>query len=410
MRIAAVVVVLLSFSIWSVSAQTPDGKWIGIARGTRGSSPMTITFEKGGTGSVEMGSGNRVDKSQIRDVVIRDRNISFSSGVPASTLNVRGVIASTKMMGSIDILSNGTLITTIGFCVSKDNALPCIEADIPVVTPGDPPALQVGDPSFDASVAEPAYKVKGPKVLFDEGHRNRHTTKDTYKPFADLLRNDGYEIITNLSPFSPEILRGHQVLVIANARGNPGESAFTDAEIAAVRKWVSEGGSLFLIADHAPAGAFAAKLSAAFGVEMSTGTTTDINNIDPTLKNLLFSSDNKLLADHPVTRGRNAGERVTRIVSFTGQSLKSLDGTPILKLSDTAVDKFPNTDKPDVSAKGRAQAVALEIGKGRVFVSGEAAMHSSQSFANGATIGLRSEGIHNRQFVLNVMHWLSRLI
>jgi len=33
-------------------------------------------------------------------------------------------------------------------------------------------AQQVADPNFDAKVAHPAYTKNGPKVLFDEAHKN----------------------------------------------------------------------------------------------------------------------------------------------------------------------------------------------------------------------------------------------
>lgn len=55
-------------------------------------------------------------------------------------------------------------------------------------------AQQVADPNFDASVARPAYTDKHPKVLCDEAHRNFHTTTGRYKPFVNLITNDGYQV------------------------------------------------------------------------------------------------------------------------------------------------------------------------------------------------------------------------
>jgi hypothetical protein len=51
---------------------------------------------------------------------------------------------------------------------------------------------QMADPEFDAKVARPAYTATHPKVLIDEAHKNFHTAGRGYKPFADLLTNDGY--------------------------------------------------------------------------------------------------------------------------------------------------------------------------------------------------------------------------
>jgi hypothetical protein len=63
-----------------------------------------------------------------------------------------------------------------------------------------------------------------------------------------------------------------------------------------------------------------------------------------------------------------------------------------------------------VPARGRAQGVALEWGRGRVVVPGEAGMLSAQRGRDGAPVGMNFPGYDNRQLVLNLMHWLSRLL
>ncbi|HVF23479.1 MAG TPA: hypothetical protein VM941_10400, partial [Pyrinomonadaceae bacterium] len=63
-------------------------------------------------------------------------------------------------------------------------------------------AQQQADPEFNASVANPAYNKNGPRVLFDEAHHNFHTAEGRYKPFVDLLLNDGYRIVRNREPFT----------------------------------------------------------------------------------------------------------------------------------------------------------------------------------------------------------------
>src|SRR6185437_12967907 len=100
---------------------------------------------------------------------------------------------------------------------------------------------QQADPEFDTSVAKPAYKKDGPRVMFDEAHHNFHTTEGRYKPFVDLLLNDGYRVIRNRQPFSKTTLTSYKVLVISNALGaeedddeGADKSAFTDEEIQAV--------------------------------------------------------------------------------------------------------------------------------------------------------------------------------
>jgi hypothetical protein len=280
---------------------------------------------------------------------------------------------------------------------------------------------QIADPNFDAKVARPAYTNKHPRVLFDEAHNNFHTAGGRYKAFADLITNDGYQVTPNSQAFSKDTLAGYDILVIANPLGAPVESgfaaankpAFTEAECKTVRDWVSGGGSLLLIADHYPVGAAAGNLANAFGVDMSNAYTDDPANYEPQLGQILFSRTNKLLVDHPITRGRNQTERVNRIVTFTGQSLSGPKGSvAFLKLADTAIDAIPPDRKSKLSAAGRAQGIALKLGEGRVVVLGEAAMLTAQLAGpeKAPFGGLNISSIDNRQLALNIMHWLSRLL
>ncbi|HEY0319785.1 MAG TPA: hypothetical protein VGC66_02320 [Pyrinomonadaceae bacterium] len=318
-------------------------------------------------------------------------------------------------------------------------------------------AQQVDDPNFDTRVAKPAYADKYPKVLFDEAHFNFHTTTGRYKPFASLITNDGYRVTANKEKFSAATLKGYDILVISNALGaerqnSPGadQPAFTEEECDAVREFVRAGGSLLLIADHAPFGSAAETLAKRFNVEMSKGFTIDQTNYDQSEGNknisfLLFSRENKLLADHPITLGRNASERLSKVVTFTGQSLKGPEGSiAFLKLSDQAIDRerqnrnrtpgTPETSQsnaalptgtqvgasiPATKAAGRAQGLALTFGKGRVVVLGEAALLSAQLVkgqvaqmmgSEEVRIGMNRAGNDDRQLALNIMHWLSRLL
>ncbi len=282
-------------------------------------------------------------------------------------------------------------------------------------------AQQTADPNFDAKGARPAYTSKHPKVLFDEAHHNFHTADGRYKPFAAVIRNDGYTVTPNRAPFTSASLKPFDILVISNALGAPqmnaaeaSDSAFTEAEADAVRDWVRAGGSLLLIADHAPMGAATGRLAQRFGVGMNKAFTLDPANSPPADNNpgfILYTRENKLLGDHAVTRGRNAAERIARIQSFTGQSLTGPPGSvAFMKLADTAKDAVTGTDE-QVSAAGRAQGLAFEVGKGRVVVLGEAGMLSAQlGGADRKHSGMNRPGLDNRQLALNIMHWLSRLL
>jgi hypothetical protein len=61
------------------------------------------------------------------------------------------------------------------------------------------------------------------------------------------------------------------------------------------------------------------------------------------------------------------------------------------------------------SAAGRAQGVALELGKGRVVVLAEAAMMTAQVGQDGHPFGMNVPGNDDRQLAVNILHWLSRL-
>jgi hypothetical protein len=276
------------------------------------------------------------------------------------------------------------------------------------------------DPEFNTSVENPAYSKNGPRVLFDEAHNNFHTMDGRYKPFVELLVNDGYRVIRNRVPFTKVSLDSFKVLVIANALGgedmdeaDASSSAFTDTESDVVRDWVRGGGSLLLIADHAPFGGAAENLAKRFEVEMSKGFTYDeANSAEGNPSWIIYSRENKLLLEHPITEGRKASEKINSVMSFTGQSLVGpKDSRDVLKLADTAKDTPDRNSTSSTSAAGRSQAIAFKFGKGRVVVQGEAAMLSAQiAGAEKFKMGMNVPGTDNKQYALNVMHWLSGIL
>ncbi|HEY5403134.1 MAG TPA: hypothetical protein VIK24_09700, partial [Pyrinomonadaceae bacterium] len=82
-----------------------------------------------------------------------------------------------------------------------------------------------------------------------------------------------------------------------------------------------------------------------------------------------------------------------------------------LKLADTAKDTPDRSGTTFTSAAGRAQALAFKFGKGRVVVQGEAAMLSAQiAGANKFKMGMNVPGTDNKQYALNVLHWLSGML
>ena len=65
---------------------------------------------------------------------------------------------------------------------------------------------------------------------------------------------------------------------------------------------------------------------------------------------------------------------------------------------------------------GKAQALAMRVGKGRIVVLGEANLLSAQIIRytdrepRDMRIGMNVAGNDDRQFALNIFHWLSGLL
>jgi len=287
------------------------------------------------------------------------------------------------------------------------------------------------DTGFDTRVADPAYRAGGPVVLYDEGHLNTHTADAGYRPLAEMARSDGYELRVTAEPFSARSLAGAAILMVVLPRGSNDANdapAFSQGETAAVEQWVREGGSLLLVTDHWPYGPAAAPLARRFGVETGNGLVEDPSHHDAPRgqSHLIFSADNGLLREHPIVRGRNAAERIERVLTFTGQSLAGPpEAVLFLELSADAVERPPSPPRVESTggdvrvfmeygeprpAAGRAQGLALDHGAGRVVVLGEAGMLRAQRESGGTRVGMNVPGYDNRQLALNIMHWLSRVL
>jgi hypothetical protein len=286
-------------------------------------------------------------------------------------------------------------------------------------------AQQVPDLGADITVRRPAFAQKaGPVVAIDGGHHNFHTIYNRFAPFAALLGQDGFRVTGFSKPFNARTLSGINILVIANALNGanqdhwvlPTPSAFTPAEIAAVKTWVSGGGALLLIADHHPFAGAASDLAAAFGFRFVNGFALD----DPIRASDIFTVENGTLKDDVITRGRNADEAIASLATFTGSAFKAPPGArPIIAFPRTFLVLTPaiawdfSATTPRRPAFGYLQGAVMPVGKGRLAVFGEAGMFSAQVDAHdrAVKIGFNApEARQNKQFVLNVAHWLAGIV
>jgi hypothetical protein len=292
------------------------------------------------------------------------------------------------------------------------------------------------DPGFGVAVATPAYTTHGPTVGFDDADANVGTVTGSAKPFADLLGSDGYRVLAATTPFTARSLAAIDLLVIvkidAGRSASAGSSprALDDRECDQVRDWVRGGGSLLLAID-APPSAAGTKLASRFGVSTGSGWVFDRVSGGGVTTDLDFSRENGLLGAHPILRGRGRAEQIARVRTFAAPSLAAPRAAALLlKLSETAREAATRDDleAEEVAARqevdiagsystrvpGAAQALALTFGKGRVVVLGDADLLSARSVgaADGrvSSVGVNLPGVDNRQFALNVAHWLSRLM
>ena len=273
-------------------------------------------------------------------------------------------------------------------------------------------AQQIADSEFEVPLFTSKYlRGEGPIVYVDEAHFNFHTLEGKYKPFGTVLEKDGYDVRPFSQKFTKSSLSKARILVIANAMADtsnwelPTKSAFTIEEIASIKSWVNEGGSLFLIADHMPAAGASANLGHAFGFGFINGYLYNYKTFDDI--DIYYRKDSTL-SDTPLTTD------IDSIATFNGQAfIIPSDARSILNIArdyiiflPSEVGKINGSLTPKFYAQGLSQGAYLRYGKGKVVVFGEAGMFSAQN-SNTFKIGMNNERAgQNYQLLLNIIHWL----
>ena len=187
-------------------------------------------------------------------------------------------------------------------------------------------AQQVGDPDYRPSIEAVETDEESPVVAVDAAHANFHQIDGRFGAFAVLVRHGGFSVRASDMAFSADVLDDVDILVMSNALQSP-----TYDEIDALLAWVEQGGSLLLIADHAPFGGFAAPVAERLGIDMGDGYVV-IGGRENTSGIIDFSGSD--LGSHPILQG-DAERAVREVRSFLGQSLTvPEDASPLLLLPD----------------------------------------------------------------------------
>jgi hypothetical protein len=283
---------------------------------------------------------------------------------------------------------------------------------------------------FDPSVKRPTFVDGGPTLLVDQAHHNHHSLSSTFRPFADLLRNDGFQVEALREPVTRAALDRARIFAVVTALADTetnAEPAFAEAEIEAIIDWVMDGGSLLLVTEHYPFANSVEPLANALGFEVAKGMTFDAAHHRTSTgddSRLLFSRANGLMADHPITDGRGGTEAVRLVETFTGDAIRPMAGRraePLLSLGQGAVNRLgtPRIKRsggdvivevefgPPRPVAGWLQGAAASYGRGRIVLLAEAAMITAQ-VDGGRPLGMNAPGNDNRQFLLNMMRWLAR--
>jgi len=304
-------------------------------------------------------------------------------------------------------------------------------------------AQQVPDSAFAFPNPTPAFAPSaGPEVCVDAAHYNFHTLDGRYFTFGKLLRGDGFQTVSVTQPFAESSLADCAVLVIANAVaasnaeswGPPNPSAFTREELGSLLAWVSHGGSILLVIDHAPFPGAAADLASALGVLPLNGGATyrvfgDVaeQTIREAAEAFGVTAERVLeelgafgtLGDHPILRGREGvDEPVRSVVTFGGSAFFPSAGVqPLLKVPAGAVGTVYSQELsqdlwPRYPVDGWLVGGALAFGEGRVVVLSEAAMCSAQlAGPDRSPMGMNvAPSVDNPRFCLNVVRWLSGVL
>src|SRR4051812_37421737 len=188
--IAFVLTLATSFMVLAQHADDA-GSWAGAMNRPAGLAGLELTLARDGEGwkgTMKMRVPNGDLTPTVSEVLITGADISFSATqANGVVIKFKAKFDGDKLNGTFESARDGAKVGEGTIALTRGGQMAAVQQ---APTGGG----QVADPNFDASVAHPAYAKNGPKVLFDEAHNNFHTASGRYKPFADLITNDGFQI------------------------------------------------------------------------------------------------------------------------------------------------------------------------------------------------------------------------
>lgn len=274
---------------------------------------------------------------------------------------------------------------------------------------------------------------RGPLVAIDEAHKNTHTYGSReFQGLVKLLQNDGYRVKAFTQIITKESLQDVGCLMVANPGGwDSPNNSLNEAEITALLAWIRAGGSLLFVVGHMPFPMNAANVINALGINNwhNGYVMVDLGNPRPVGNIIFWRADSlphaaptigatgpgggtgyqgadAVLAKHRITDGRVPAERISRVTTFGGSVFKVPRGwETLLTMPKQAASYSPpltpnaipsiTKDTPRFPSGGWVQGSVKKIGNGRVAVFG------------GTGLFWAGQAPDNRQFLLNLMSWLS---
>ncbi|MCK9474560.1 MAG: GldG family protein [Candidatus Muirbacterium halophilum] len=229
------------------------------------------------------------------------------------------------------------------------------------------------------------------RVLFDNAHAqtagSAHWTIETgYSDFADDLTGAGFEVNAIEYAVTYDVLKKYDIFVVPEPN-NP----FSETEIKAITKFVSEGGGLFLIADHK-------------GADRNRNGWDAVKIYNKFVDNFGFKFDAETYSIHPIMGKRldcSLMENVKTVGTWGGTTLSVTDSKNAVGLIHLSSSKG-----------GNPYIVAAIHGKGRVIAVGDSSPFDDGTMSNGKASrklynNYNQEGYHHRIMSVNFAKYLA---